>query len=289
MAKLKLSGKKSSKRTTGPRPAELAVLQRRLQRETVRRMAAEEAVRKSRLHYGQILAQSRLMQEQLKHLSHQILMVQEEERKYISRELHDEISQILAAINVRLAALKIEAASNTGNLQKNIDTTQHLVEKSVAAVHRFARELRPAILDDLGLVPTLLAFFKDLGKRTGLRISFTAVTAVKIEKLDSVKRTVLYRVAQEALTNVSRHARASLAMVSILMQTDAVCMTVSDNGMSFDVDAALAPRQRKRLGIIGMRERVEMIGGVFGIQSAAGSGTTVSVRIPLRNGARKKA
>ncbi len=263
---------------------ELTKARKRLQRETARREAADTALKKSQKHYDKLLAESRLMQEQLRHLSHKILLAQEEERKHISRELHDDISQILTGINVRLAALKMEATANTGNLEKKISNTQRLVEKSVAAVHRFARELRPAMLDDLGLVPALLAFMKEFGKRTGLQIRFTAMTADKIEKLDNVKRTMLYRVAQEALTNVTKHAQASLVKVSIRTQSGGIFMEISDNGKSFDVNRALSVRRRGALGILGMRERVEMLDGTFAIESIPGKGTAVCVQIPLRNG-----
>ncbi|MFZ2657018.1 MAG: ATP-binding protein [Victivallales bacterium] len=255
----------------------------RMQRETLRRKTTEEALRKSQFHYGQLLAESRLMQEQMRHLSRQILMAQEEERKHISRELHDDISQILTSINIRLDTLKMEVSTNSGNLKKKISKTQCLVEKSVAAVHRFACELRPAMLDDLGLVPALLAFMKEFGKRTGLQIRFTALTADRIEKLDNIKRTVLYRVAQEALTNVTKHAKATQAKVSLKIQSDAICMTISDNGKSFDVNRALSLRRGARLGVLGMRERAEMVGGTFEIASEKGRGTTVRVQIPLFN------
>ncbi len=263
---------------------ELTNARKRLHCETVKRKTADVALRKSQRHYDKLLAESCLMQEQLRHLSHQILLAQEEERKHISRELHDDISQILTGINVRLAALKIEATNNSGNLKKKISITQRLVEKSVAAVHRFARELRPAMLDDLGLVPALLAFMKEFGKRTGLQIHFTSMTADRIEQLSNLKRTMLFRVAQEALTNVTKHAQASQAKVSIRVQSDGICMEISDNGKSFDVNHALGLKRRGALGIIGMRERVELIGGAFSIESAPGKGTAVRVKIPIRSG-----
>ncbi len=269
---------KSSK-TSGPCPTELTVVKRQLRQETIRRKTAEDKLKDSRLHYNQLLAQSLLMQEQLRHLSHQILLTQENERKHISRELHDEISQILTGINVRLAALKVEAAANTGTLKRNIISTQRLVEKSVATVHRFACELRPAMLDDLGLIPALNAFIKKFVKRTGLRVDFSPVPKDKIEKLDSLKRTILYRIAQEALNNVDKHARASLINISIQIMNNTFCMKISDNGISFDVNKTLGSKRHKRLGIIGMRERVEMVGGIFTIESVPGKGTTVSVQI----------
>ncbi len=259
----------------------------RVRRETIRRKTAEVALKKSQTHHDQLLAQSILMQEQFRYLSHQILLAQEEERKHISRELHDEISQILTGINVRLAALKIEATANTGNLKKNIAHTQRLVEKSMAAVHRFARELRPAMLDDLGLIPALLAFMKEFGKRTGLHMRLTAAAPAKLEPLDNLKRTVFYRVAQEALTNIAKHAHANLAKVSLQAQPGAVCMEIHDNGKAFDVNRILGSRRRIRLGIIGMRERVEMVGGIFSIESTPNKGTTIRVIIPFHNDIKK--
>src|SRR5256885_6525793 len=151
------------------------------------------------------------MQKKMRMLSRQLLSAQEEERKKISRELHDVIAQTLTGINVRLAALKKEAALNTKGLERNIARTQELVEHSVNVVHRFARELRPTVLDDVGLIPALHSFMKDFTKRTGVRMHFTTFGSATMKKLDSNKRTVLYRVAQEALNNVARHAQASRA------------------------------------------------------------------------------
>ena len=127
----------------------------------------EESLRKSEQHYGQLLEQSRQMQEQLRLLSRQVLSTQEEERKKISRELHDVIAQTLTGINVRLAALKKQAAINTKGLERSIARTQQLVEQSVDIVHRFARELRPTVLDDLGLIPALHTFMKHFRARDG--------------------------------------------------------------------------------------------------------------------------
>ncbi|HBC88429.1 MAG TPA: hypothetical protein DCZ94_15885 [Lentisphaeria bacterium] len=280
---------KQANATSHPRASGLAAVRKRLQLEIVRRKTAETSLIKSQQHYDKLLTQSHLMQDQLRNLSRQILIAQEEERKHISRELHDDISQILTGINVRLAALKIEATANTGNLKRKISNTQRLVEKSVAAVHRFARELRPAMLDDLGLIPALMAFMKEFGKRTGIQIRFTAKAADEIKQLNNIKRTVLYRVAQEALTNVTKHAKANQVTVSILVESNAICMTVRDNGKAFDVNHAFNVRRRKGLGILGMRERVEMVGGTFSIESKHGKGTIVHVKIPLRNGNGAKA
>ena len=207
------------------------------------------------------------------------MRAQEDERKRISRELHDVIAQTLTGINIRLAALKKEAALNSRHLDRDIGRTQRLVEKSVNIVHDFARELRPAVLDDLGLIPALHSFVKLFSKRTGLHVDLTAFAGV--EKLDINKRTMLYRVAQEALTNVSRHAQASRAEVSIEQLPASIGMKIHDNGKSFNVDGILKTKGKKRLGLLGMRERVEMVGGTFGIESAPGKGTTIQVEIPF--------
>src|SRR5580692_24299 len=183
--------------TLSQRTVELAASNLELNLEITQRKAVEAALKKSEHHYSELLAQSDRLQEQLRRLSRQILSAQEEERKEISRELHDVIAQTLTGINVRLAALKKEASVNTKGLDRNIARTQRLVEKSVDIVHQFARELRPAVLDDLGLIPALHSFLKNFTTRTGVRSYMTAFADV--ERLDTARRTVLFRVAQEAL------------------------------------------------------------------------------------------
>ena len=275
--------------TLSQRTVELAASNLELSLEITQRKAVEEALKKSERHYSQLLEQSDRLQEQLRQLSRQILWAQEDERKKISRELHDVIAQTLTGINVRLASLKTEATLNTKGLQKKISSTQRLVEKSVDIVHRFARELRPTVLDDLGLIPALHSFMKSFTTRTGVRAHLTAFAAV--EKLDAAKRTVLFRVAQEALTNVGRHAQASRVDVSIQRLRGDVRMEIKDNGKSFDVQRALHANGGKRLGLLGMRERVEMVGGTFCVESAPGQGTTIRVEIPfakVRKGPLKK-
>jgi signal transduction histidine kinase len=219
------------------------------------------------------------MQDQLRHLSRQLLLAQEEERKRISRELHDEIVQTLVGINVHLASLKVKARVNIKELMKKISQTQRLVEKSVNIVHRFARELRPTVLDDLGLIPAIQSFIKDFEKRTDIHIDFTFSPGLNL--LNSTQRTVLYRVAQSALTNVEKHARASKVEFSLGKFRHAVRMEIHDNGKSFEVSSVMFAKRHKRLGLLGSRERVEMVGGTFSVESAPRNGTTVIAEIPL--------
>ena len=264
------------------RTLDLATSNRQLKKEIARRETVEETLRKSELHSRRLLDHSRRLQEQLRHLSRRILLAQEEERKRISRELHDVIAQMLTGINLRLATLKLEAAANTKGLSQKISRTQRLVERSVDRVHRFAIELRPAVLDDLGLVPALHSYLKVFAKETGIRASLTAFRG--LEKLSSAKRTVLYRVAQEALTNVACHAQAARVVVEIRRKVNDICMQIRDNGKSFDVEKALRAGKIPHLGLLGMQERVEMVRGKFSIVSTPGKGTVVQAQIPFHNG-----
>jgi PAS domain S-box-containing protein len=265
----------------------LATSNQELTLEIAQRKAVEAALKKSERHYSQLLAGSERLQEQLRQLSRQILLAQEDERKRISRELHDVIAQTLTGINIRLAALKKEASLNSTHLDRDIARTQRLVEKSVNIVHEFARELRPAVLDDLGLIPALHTFVKLFSKRTRVHVHLQAFAGV--EHLDIAKRTILFRVAQEALTNVSRHAQAGRVDIGIQKLAGGVGMKIKDDGRSFNVERQLT-KGSKRLGLLGMRERVEMVGGSFCIASAPGQGTTIVVEIPFGktlNGAMK--
>jgi PAS domain S-box-containing protein len=250
-----------------------------LRQEIARRKVTEESLRKSEQHQSQMLDHSRLMQAQLRNLSRQVLHAQEEERKRISRELHDVIAQTLTGINMRLATLQKDAGRNPKSFDRNITRTQQLVEKSVNLVHEFARELRPAVLDDLGLIPALHTFMKNFATQTGIHVKLTAFA--EVEQLETSRRTVFFRVAQEALTNVARHAKASRAEVSIQKLPDGICMKIKDDGKSFSVERAMHASTGNRLGLLGMRERLEMVGGRFDVESAPGKGTTVIAQFPL--------
>src|SRR5438477_3740662 len=261
------------------RSADLAESNARLNAEIAQRRSAQEALRTSEQHSSELLEQSRVMQEQLRLLSRELLSAQEEERKKISRELHDVIAQTLTTINLRLASLRKEASLNTKGLERSIARTQKLVEQSVDIVHRFARELRPTVLDDLGLIPALHSYMKSFRAQTGIHVTLSAFA--EVEQVNGEKRTVLYRVAQEALTNVARHAGASHAEVKIQKLDGAICMKIKDNGHGFQAKHGLRAQRGKRLGLLGMRERLEMVGGSFTVTSRPGKGTTVLAQIPL--------
>jgi len=269
------------------RMAVLSASNLKLQKEIDRRTAVEAALQHSEQLQGQLLKQAQMQQRHLRELSHQILHAQEEERKRISRELHDVIAQTLVGISVHVGALTKAIAGNPKVLERKIASMHRVMEESLDIVHRFARQLRPTMLDDLGLIPALQAFMKSFNEDTGVRASLRASGG--IEQATDAVRTVLYRVAQEALTNVARHARASQAEVTIRCLDGCVHMSITDDGHGFNVDDKSSTKKLQRLGLIGMRERVEMIGGTFSVESAPGHPTTVRVKLPAAKDSPRKA
>ncbi|MDF1811248.1 MAG: sensor histidine kinase [Verrucomicrobiales bacterium] len=270
---------KSAVETLTQRTKELSESNRELQQEIDHRKSVEESLRISERTSSDLLEKSLQLQEELRLLSRRLLTVQEEERKRISRDLHDLVAQTLTNINLQLATLKTTTAINAAEFEKKIEHTRHLVEKSVELVHRFARELRPALLDDLGLISVLQSYLKSFLENTGIRTKLTAFADV--ENLDNDKRTVLFRVAQEALSNVAQHAKASEVEVTIEQRGKLVSMEIHDNGEGFEVGKDMfSGKQGQRLGLLGIRERVEMIDGSFSVKSTPGKETTVSVEIP---------
>ncbi len=239
----------------------------------------EEAFKAVKKFNSELLAQSIQLQEELRTLSRGLLVVQEEERRRISRELHDIVAQSLTGINLRLASLTLQADVNTEDIHEKIAETQKLVEKSVEVVHRFARDLRPTVLDDLGLIPALKSYLQDFMERSGIRTTFS--TFAGVERFNSTVRTVFYRVAQEALINVAQHSKATNVTVSIRKLKEVVRMEIHDDGKGFEVDNPVRSLSCQRLGLLGMKERAEMIGGQFLVKSELGKETVIRVDVPL--------
>jgi signal transduction histidine kinase len=256
----------------------LAAHNEELQQEIARRQVVEEDLRQSELRQCRLLTQSGRMQEELRQLAHDLLHAQEAERQRISRELHDEVIQNLVGITVGLEALARKARLNPERLRHDITGTQQLVESCVNTVHRFALELRPPALDDLGLPTTLRSLIREFRERTGIRVRFTSCAGV--EELGCDQRTVLYRIAQSALANIAQHAHAGRVAVTLRPCAGGLRLEIRDDGCSFDVEQVINARTNRRLGLLGMRERAEMIGGHLEIQSAPGRGTTVRATIP---------
>ena len=216
-------------------------------------------------------------------LLEQVITVQEEERRRIARELHDQIGQALTSLLVWLRALEAEAHGSAGVTigPARLQELKSVVAGTLDSVRDLALELRPSVLDDLGLVPTLHRYVRAYQDRHQLEIDFQTVGLEGV-RLPSVVETALYRIAQEALTNVIRHAGASRVSLLLAVRQGTAVLIVEDDGAGFDVHRLIhGPVDERRLGLSGMRERAELVGGRLTIESAPGAGTTVFVEVPL--------
>ena len=255
---------------------------KKLQVEIIRRKDVENSLRTSEATTSLLLKQAQAMQEQMRSLSHRLITAQEDERRRISRELHDIVAQILAAINVQLAVLRSQSSADLADLQEKISVTERLVEQSVEIVHRFAAELRPVVLDDLGLIPALRSYIDSFTDHYDIPVQISASPTV--EELDSTALTTIFRIAQEALTNIARHSQASLVKFTLRPTKRSFRMKIADNGLGFSTTILTTTCDYRRLGILGMRERAEMVGGSFRIDSTDGEGTVILVDIPRPSG-----
>ncbi len=212
-------------------------------------------------------------------LLEQVITAQEDERKRIARELHDETSQALTSLMVGLRVL--EQRPDLAGTREALADLRALTSKTLDAVHDLALQLRPSVLDDLGLVPATDRLVAEFQQGHGIEVAFETNLRTG-PRLPAPLETALYRIAQEALTNVVRHARAQSMSVLLEARRGSVTLIVEDDGRGFDVASRLAEAGDDRcLGVFGMRERATLLGGSLTIESTPGSGTTVFVGVPL--------
>jgi signal transduction histidine kinase len=212
-------------------------------------------------------------------LLHKIITAQEEERRRIARELHDEAGQALTSLLIGLKA--IENVEGWDQARALISELREMVAQTLDEVHNLSLELRPSVLDDLGLVPALARYVSSCPLRFGFRADFETA-GMDGRRLPPEVEITLYRIAQEALTNVARHASASHASVLLQRRRGMAVLVVEDDGEGFEVEQVMASAQeRERLGLYGIEERALLVGGRMTIESRPGAGTTVSVEIPL--------
>jgi signal transduction histidine kinase len=217
------------------------------------------------------------MNEQLRNLSAHVDAVREGERTSIAREIHDELGQVLTAIKMDVSWLKnrlpaTELAQKTGETIKIID-------EAIQSVKRISSELRPGILDDIGLAAAIEWATKEFQKRTGIRC--TASIRPENLSVDRMRSTALFRILQESLTNIMRHAEASHVSVSLQEKNRKIVLTIGDNGKGIKKEEIVAPYA---FGLIGMRERVQFLGGEVMIKGVHNGGTTVTVALPIDSG-----
>jgi signal transduction histidine kinase len=212
--------------------------------------------------------------EELKELSARLVEAQENERRAISRELHDEVGQALSALLVELGNLSAALLDGPAQeLRGHLDVIKKLAEDSVQVVRNMALLLRPSMLDDLGLVPALQWQAREVSKRTGMRVDVAADHVS--DHLPEEHKTCVYRVVQEALHNCSKHASARVVRVTVEEERSKIRLTIQDDGQGFQ------PESERGMGLLGMEERVTHLGGTFQVDSARGQGTLLSVELPL--------
>jgi len=244
------------------RTAVLTRVNQELRTEIADRERAEEQLKTSR--------------DRLRALAARLQTVREEERTSIAREIHDELGQACTAIKMDLALIGRKLTTKQTQLRTKVDSSVQIVDNMIATLRRIASELRPRTLDDLGLPAALESQAQEFEGRTGIRCSVTLPHEPLT--LDTDTSTAIFRIFQESLTNVARHAHASLVEASLKVEKVRIVFQVFDNGRGFDPREANA---HKSLGLVGMQERALMLKGDFKIEGVPGVGTTMTLTIPL--------
>jgi signal transduction histidine kinase len=248
----------------------------------VGREHAEEALTHSEM--GRKKAEEALTESetQVKILTNKLLLVEERERKRIANELHDSLGQSLNSIKFKVE--NILQQTNAKRAETNAESLEiiiPLIQQSIEEVRRIAMDLRPSVLDDLGILATLAWFCREFQK-TYPGIHIKKQTDIQEHEVPEFLKAVAYRIAQEALNNILKHSKADLVSLSLRKTNNAIELTIQDNGQGFDVQEVLSMESSMRgLGLSSMRERAELSGGSFVIESARGKGTVIRASWPI--------
>jgi signal transduction histidine kinase len=245
------------------------------------RMVTEVSSRTRQLEEAE--SQSRTLLAENRNLIHTSLHVQEEERKHLARELHDELGQCITAIQADAESIRDLSREGDSRIETSASAILGVSSRIYEVVHAMMQRLRPSVLDDLGLIEAIkeeLSAWQ--GRNPDIQMHFD-VTG-NLDDLDDRINITLYRIVQECLTNIARHAGASRVSISLSGEAHSLVLSVNDNGRGLEQSASGGG-----LGLIGMRERAEGLGGEFTLESEQGAGVTICIRIPLNSGERKSA
>lgn len=236
----------------------------------------EAAARENARLYAELQRKEQMKGE----LLHRIISAQEDERKRIARELHDETSQSLSAFMVGLQTVQMALHHDPQKASQHLKSCETIAESLLQNIHRLIADLRPSLLDDLGLVPAIAWYGEQ--RLHPLGIQFHMDQEGVTERLQPALETAFFRIVQEAITNTTRYARASNVWVKLMRQDGLVVLRVADDGQGFDPQVLQrANSQGQGLGLRGMQERASILGGEFELQTAPGKGTVITVRVPL--------
>jgi PAS domain S-box-containing protein len=226
------------------------------------------------------IAERRAAGERVRRLLREIVQIQEGERRRIARDLHDQMGQQINVLAINLDLIKKECEELNVPCER-IEATQAIVEQLDSDVDFLAWELRPTVLDDLGLLAALEKYVREWSKHFGVRAEAFS-TGVERDRLPMEVETMLYRIAQEALNNVAKHAGAKQVNLLVEHRRDEIWLTIEDDGKGFDTEQlALPGKDDKGLGLLGIQERAALVGGSVEFESRPGEGTTVFVRVPV--------
>ena len=229
----------------------------------------------------QDLSSSRRREDELRDYASLITRVQEEERKRLARELHDEIGQVLTAVKINLQS--VLSSNQTSVSLPQIEESIVIIDDALGRIRELSLELRPALLDDLGLSSALRWYVDRYAQRTGIVVEVLNGFEVNRSLLTHEVETACFRIAQEALTNVARHAHAGRVSIQLERSSEELRLTIADNGIGFDAEEMLKSAAAvNALGLRGMKERALAVSGRIAIQSAANLGTQVRATFPLK-------
>ena len=214
--------------------------------------------------------------QQLRALGSRVQVLREEERKRVSREVHDELGQALTAIKMDLSWLHHKLGGKDAPIRERIKSTLHIVDETVEAVRRIAAELRPGILDDLGIVAAIEWQTHEFQARTGIRCQFRMGS--EDIPLEAERAAAMFRIFQEILSNIAQHARATQVQIRLMQSAGTVILEIRDNGKGVSEEQISNP---KSLGLLGMKERALLLGGHVAVHGEEGKGTAVVVQIPM--------
>lgn len=220
----------------------------------------------------------------LRRLSNKLITIQEKECKRISRELHDEMGQIITAININLTLVGEALPSELAPMIKErLTETRSLIDQVLKKIHELSLDLRSPLLSDFGLVPALHQYVNRYRKRLNIEVKFEVINLE--ERLDTEVETVIYRVMQEALTNIAKHAQANKVYLCLKQEDSKIWVFIEDDGKGFDVEEVINCEDPNHgVGLLGIRERIAPLKGSFSVQSHPGQGTQLSIEIPWRGG-----
>lgn len=228
------------------------------------------------------LTESRLASEKMRALTHKTINFQEDERKRVSRELHDGINQLLVSVRYKLDSVKNQLGENTniGNAHAIIEDADNILSSGIQEVRRISRDLRPTVLDDLGLFFALNSLIEDFNERTDIKVEYT--NNANKENFNYEIETAFYRIVQEALTNIEKHAKSvTKVSIDISQKRHFISLIISNDGLGFNKDTLDKTNPERGLGLRNMVDRTELLEGNLSVNSSLEKGTTVIVNIPM--------